>query len=75
MHGVFIANKMTLGPVFVLVLQFILLITISLVPLNKSAEVKIHLTCAQQVTYIDLRKTTDSIPTEFLVFLLSVPVS
>jgi hypothetical protein len=68
-------NKMILGLVFVLVLQYSLLITIPLVPLNKSAEVKIHLTYMQQVTYTDLKQTTDSIPTEFLVFFLSIPVS
>jgi hypothetical protein len=44
-HGVFIMNKMILGQVFILVLQFNLLITIPLVPLNKLAVVKIHLTC------------------------------
>ena len=37
------------------ILQFTLLITIPLVPPNKSADVKIHLTCTQQVTYTDLK--------------------
>ena len=40
------------------ILQFSPLITIPLVPLNKSADVKIHLTCTQQVTYNDLKQTT-----------------
>jgi hypothetical protein len=68
-------NKMTIGQVLVLVLQFTILIAIQLVLLSKSAELKICLTCNQQTTYSDLSQTTDSVPTEFLVYSLSATTS
>jgi len=60
---------------FILVLQFTLLLAILLVPLNKLAVVKIHLTHTQQVTHTDVKQATDSTPPEFLVSFLCVSVS